>query len=240
MKGFKLLIIFGIIGYFLLSMSSLSMGSFAQRGPFWLAEIILYCIFFGMLWYRKKTGFNGIKLPWILAFLATIILVLISSTMYESSMFTRDEKGNVVGGMAPDPVVSLLNSLGIYIPIAAGMIFLARRYRLKLEDLYFAALGVSMCEGILFMGTVQATLFSPMFIFVPFLIAYYALAYGAIFLFPFLFLDLSVFWKNSGKEIGRIKQALYGFLMGFLAFLIYVGWAYVLSNALGMGSQSGI
>ncbi len=226
MRGSKLLIIFGIIGYFLLWLAS--MENFAQSGPFWFAETILYVLFFGMLWFRKKTGFNGIKLPWILAFLATIILVLISSTMYESTLFTRKD-GIVVGGSNPVPILSLLSTLGIYIPISAGMVFLARRYRLELEGLYFAALGVSMCEGVLFNGLVQATLFSPMFIFVPFLIGYYALAYGAIFLFPFLFVDISVFWKAPGKEIGRIRQVLYGFLMGTLGLLVWVGWeAYVI------------
>lgn len=142
-----------------------------------------------------------------------------------------------IGGLYPKTIPSFIVAQGFYWPFAIFSLFLIRRYNFKFSDFYFAALGASLTEGIVFNQVLPTMLFSPMFYLTPIVLAYYAAAYGLILGLPLVFLDEKLLWSKNIRQISLVRKFIYGFIMAFIAYAIFYGW-YILMDFMFKGFKS--
>ena len=150
--------------------------------------------------------------------------------LYEISLF--QQRDGVFLPPLPDYSVFqyFLLMQGMYIPLTLVWLFLTRRYRFTVRDSYFAALWVSMLEGVLFNGLVQQSLFSPLFFTAPILIAYYGLAYGAILTLPLVILSESSIWSKNSTDVSLKRKIIYAVVLQFFVFLLWTSWGLFLGK----------
>lgn len=191
------------------------------KSPFFFIELILYIVFFPGLWLKSKKKF----LPKIYffqqhPFFSYVILSWFIGMLFE---LTLSDFGQI-GGMHPKTIPSFIIAQGFYIPFAILFALLIRKYGFNLKEVYFASIAASLAEGILFNKILVFVILSPLFIFTPFLLGYYGLAYSLFTCMPLIFIPEEKLWSKNKRQVGLVRKIVYGFLTTLLAYIILFSW----------------
>lgn len=226
----KVWFIVGLIGYLLLRLRA---GKNDPISPLWFIEPILYIFLAYKIFFNKTINIIPRLSPRYIPVLY-IVMSFISGMLFELGISLSQGS---MGGLYPKTIPSFILAQGFYWPFAIFSFFLIKRYNFKFSDLYFAALGASLTEGIVFNQVLPTMLLSPMFYLIPVIVAYYAAAYGVILGLPFVFIDEKLLWSKDVRQISMIRKFIYGFIMAFIAYAIFYGW-YILMDFVFKGYKS--
>jgi len=218
----KLWIVMGVVGFGLFRLAPVT-----QKSPFWFIEIILFVIFISGLWINRNGAFyrffhciQGSKLLYVLLSWTTAMII---------ELTISNSPGNI-GGLHEKTIPSFILAQGFYWFFAIFGLFLIRRFHYSLNDLYLASIAAAMTEGIVFNQVILSLIPSPMVVIAPFIIGYYGLVYGIILCLPFLIINPQSLWNNKEANAGLFRKIVYGFFMAFVAYLLFVGWASLVSS----------
>lgn len=217
LKNMKFWVVMGLVGFGLFQLAPVM-----QKSPFNFPEIVLLIIFIFLLWinrngalYRIFHYLQGRRLSYVLLSWGTAMLV-------ELTLSTSP--GNI-GGLHEKTIPSFILAQGFYWFFAIFGLFLIRRYHYSLNDLYLASIAAAMTEGIVFNRIILSLVPSPLVVVTPFIIGYYGLIYGIILCLPLLIIDPQSLWSSEEMNTSLSRKVVYGFLMAFITYLLFVGWA---------------
>lgn len=139
--------------------------------------------------------------------------------VYELSL-TVDGTG--LGGIHPDTRTSFVLAQGDYVMLALVMLAAVRWLRLDLHGAFFFSAGVSLTEGLVFMGVIWQVALSPAFIMTPVYVGYYFLAYATFLVVPLCLIAPRSLW--SARLLLRASLPhliLLGFGAGMMVRIIW-------------------
>lgn len=228
----KVWFIAGLFGYLIMRIGGSKTNE--SISPLWFIEPILYIFLGYKIFFNRTLKIIPLNFSPKYILLLYIIISFISGMFYELGLSLSQGS---IGGLYPKTIPSFIVAQGFYWPFAIFSLLLIRRYNFKFSDLYFAALGASLTEGIVFNQVLPTMLLSPMFYLIPVIVAYYAAAYGVILGLPFVFIDEKLLWGKDIRQISLFRKFIYGFIMAFIAYAIFYGW-YILMDFVFKGFKS--
>jgi len=213
------------IGLGLLFLILNSFNDSGPRSPFWFSELILDALMIAGLWANEKYGLRKrIAVPRHLAPFIYMFLNWLFGMIFETSLTVN---GQGIGGLHPQTYASFIIVQGDYITIAIVSYVLIRWMRLSFLEMFFVAGGKSLMEGV-YMGSLQSTIASPLFLLTPILVGYYTLVYASFIALPLLFIDEKLLWKDEkpGRKLSPAFFLLLGFVLAWPIRLIIWGTLY--------------